>query len=560
MTPADSVSFRYACAYIEVAGGSRPPRGSGYLVRADVVISCAHVVRRAGQGGVVHVRFLRGNSALERTATVQAVDEEADCAVLTLSEPVTDCSPLTFRHDSPAGTIWVSYGFPHATNTSPLRIDGEIQDPDALDPRRGPALQLFSRNITSGAMLGGLSGSPVVCQGMVVGHLKRVIPEPEAEDDREEKDRQQGGAQFGVVYACPARHIQALLGGVSPVPEPHPCPQPPKAPYDPDWYVARPAEEKIAASFLKSHGMPVVLWGPELCGKTWLLRHLLEKAEQHHASRVVNLTLDLFDQDALCSLDAFVRELALALADAVRVDPGEVQKAFARSSNPKANMTWLMEQKFLPSVVAEGGLLYLAIDRADAISAPSVRDGVYSMLRAWAQKTGKVWRHLRLLLTISTAPTLLSTTPAQSPFNLTEPIILGDFSQPQAEAISRLHQLAWSSAGLARLMALIGGHPYLLRVAMYHACLRSLTLEAVLGEGPPDGSVFTPFLRHVQVQLRREPSLLNAFLHVLALGAAQLEPHLGLRLEQAGLLRTEGEGRHTYVLRCALYERMKAMG
>jgi hypothetical protein len=111
----------------------------------------------------------------------------------------------------------------------------------------------------------------------------------------------------------------------------------------------------------------------------------------------------------------------------------------------------------------------MALDRVDAVWGLPFKDDCFGMLRAWAQdaRLGK----LRLILGISTTPGRLIDRPTQSPFNLTPPIVLGDFSRAQIEQLAHLYSLTWTDKDFTTLTELVGGHPYLVRHVMHRANL-----------------------------------------------------------------------------------------
>lgn len=149
-------------------------------------------------------------------------------------------------------------------------------------------------------------------------------------------------------------------------------PQPPNAAYDPDWYVARPAEERLAAAHLAYPGLPVVVLAPQGFGKTWLLRHVLHLARAQGPTRVVLRSLDLFDAEACASLERFLKALAHHLAAALDLGAAIVERTWERSGNPQANLSWLLERVVLPPLEERGETLALCLDRADALGgAPS---------------------------------------------------------------------------------------------------------------------------------------------------------------------------------------------
>ena len=54
---------------------------------------------------------------------------------------------------------------------------------------------------------------------------------------------------------------------------------------------------------------------------------------------------------------------------------------------------------------------------------------------------------------------------------------LPEFNSQQVKDLASRHNLRWSESEVERLMAIVGGHPYLVRVALYHISKQDLTLE-----------------------------------------------------------------------------------
>lgn len=331
--------------------------------------------------------------------------------------------------------------------------------------------------------------------------------------------------------------------------------QPPRSAYDPRWYVPRP-EERQAQACLAVPGTPLVLLAPERFGKTWTLRHLLQKARAA-GSRVVAMNLDLFDAAALGSLDACLREIALQIASAVDRGPELAERCMARSPNPKANLNWMLEREVLPGLAEARSTLVVAIDRADAALDLPLRDELFGLLRAWADNGAgePSWPALRLALAISTSPALLIRDPSQSPFNISQPIRLADLPDEGLSALASLHGLHAAPDELASLRALVGGHPYLARLAFHAAATRRVTLAALLEDPSATAAAFGDFLDHLRARLERHPELVKV-LRAAARGDGVRHPREGeRRLLSAGLLTREEPGGDLR-LRYRLYERL----
>ncbi|HEX2229000.1 MAG TPA: TRAFs-binding domain-containing protein [Candidatus Binatia bacterium] len=194
--------MKAACARI-TAGKNK---GTGYLVDCRRIVTCAHVVKPVLDGGKVTATF----AMADLEATVTALDEISDAAVLTLANPADGITPLELAGGCARKAPWEGYGFPELTKGEGIPLEGAVMDPDSKDDQKIPTLLLRSEQIAAGegASLHGFSGSPVLVQGFVIGHLKRYIK------DKESPLR----PAYGYVYATPSAAVLKLLQAEAAVP------------------------------------------------------------------------------------------------------------------------------------------------------------------------------------------------------------------------------------------------------------------------------------------------------------------------------------------------------
>lgn len=326
--------------------------------------------------------------------------------------------------------------------------------------------------------------------------------------------------------------------------------QPPGAPYHLDWHIHREEEEQTALNYLEQPGAPVVLWGPEKFGKTWTTQYLIDCV--HHQdggdSTVLAVNLDTFDYESRRDYAAFILELAYQLVAAVGGPEEWVSSLWDSRGSVNHRLSRVLRERILP---LSGSRVILAIDRVDAVWGLPFKDDCFGMLRAWAQdkRLGK----LRLILAISTTPTMLIDRPTQSPFNLTPPIVLGDLSREQVRELADKYGLHWRDADFDELHEIIGGHPYLVRHVMHRAALAGgVPASSLIDEST---SLFDDFLQRYSRRLHNQPELLDGLRNLRSESLAELDPDVSHRLESAGLAVQEKTG--LYRLRYRLYERLR---
>jgi len=330
--------------------------------------------------------------------------------------------------------------------------------------------------------------------------------------------------------------------------------QPPRAPYDRRWYVPRVREERRARDALR-YSQPIVLHGPELYGKTWLLQAILSEPRSQ-GTQVAEINLSLFDRAARDNIDSFLAKLAMRMCKELDLPVNEAERIFIEQrqrGGPLEAINDLLEYHILPRIP---GSIILALDNVDLIAGRPYQDEFFSLLRAWADTTGGEIRRLQLALSISTAPVLLVQDIHCSPFNVGDQLVLADLPREQIELLARQHGLSPPPSDFERMAGLVGGHPYLTRIALYGAWATQRSLSDVLTEVDQDGrgGVFAEYLSHVHRRLEARPLLLATLRQVAAGEGARLDTQSCRLLERAGLIYLDSQ--RTYRLRHQLYQRL----
>ena len=149
----------------------------------------------------------------------------------------------------------------------------------------------------------------------------------------------------------------------------------------------------------------------------------------------------------------------------------------------------------------------------------------------------------------STEPYQLIENLNQSPFNVGEVIALKDFSPEQVADLNRHHGAPLSDEELRRLMALLGGHPYLVRKALFLVASQRITLAELLATALDEHNPFGDHLRYHFFRFHGQGDLVQGLRQVLRDQRCDDEG-VFWRLRGAGLVRRAG---HAVVPRCKLY-------
>jgi hypothetical protein len=154
-----------------------------------------------------------------------------------------------------------------------------------------------------------------------------------------------------------------------------------------------------------------------------------------------------------------------------------------------------------------------------------------------------------LALVTSTDPYLLVENLNQSPFNVGEVIDLPDFTLEQIADLNQRHNSPLNPAELNKLMALLCGHPYLTRRALYLLASGRMRATELFDKAADDKGPFGDHLRYHLFRLYGKEDLIQGPRQVIR-NHKCLDERIFFRLRGAGLVRRE-EG--SEVPRCQLY-------
>ncbi|HEX8433543.1 serine protease [Archangium sp.] len=204
----DETLYR-ATARVEILqDGSRVDWGTGFLVGPRHLLTAFHVVKPCVPGpDALRIRLIfryLGNHETEATLEGGAWDAEEDWALLECVHPPSGVIPLALGTAESAGGPFKTFGFAKGANSQDGDVfSGEIENPRA-EYGKVQALQLYSRQVAAGlgTNIQGLSGGPILAEGVVVGIVRSFLMN---------KDK---GAVAGTIYACPtAPVIQSAVAG-----------------------------------------------------------------------------------------------------------------------------------------------------------------------------------------------------------------------------------------------------------------------------------------------------------------------------------------------------------
>ena len=321
-----------------------------------------------------------------------------------------------------------------------------------------------------------------------------------------------------------------------------------RVPLNSSFYIERSPTEIIACQEIMSPGASILIKSPSNMGKTSLMIRILTEARSQNY-HVVSLNLQLAESSMLWDLEKLLRWLMANIALQLEIE-SEIKPAWNRDLGIKISCTKYFQQ-ILESL---GTPLVLAVDEVDRLFGFSgIAQEFWSLLKFWHEEAGnsKIWKNLRLVIVCSTnADTPLNT--YQSPFDIGLPLTLPKFNLAQVQELACRYQLQQKLvvSSLKSLMDMVGGHPYLIRLAFHALSTQEITLERLIEEAPTPSGIYGDYLRGYFKTILNLPELFDAFAQIVADPRAKISSITAYKLEWLDAIEFLGD---QTVPSCQLY-------
>ncbi|HIK53879.1 MAG TPA: AAA-like domain-containing protein [Synechococcales cyanobacterium M55_K2018_004] len=353
-----------------------------------------------------------------------------------------------------------------------------------------------------------------------------------------------------------------------PTPPPEPPPEEPPLPTaEPEfprgqvsqsspYYVERSINgqsiEATCYHAIEQPGALIRIKAPRQMGKTSLMSRILYHAEHCQEPMVpIFLSFQEIDAVAFSNLDKFLRQFCTSVARKLNL-PSRLADFWEEDSGSKLNCSDYFQKYLLQQIEPP---LVLALDEVDCVFEHlEIAKELFSMLRVWHEqaKISDRWQKLRLVIVHSTEVYLLKLNAHQSPFNVGLSIELPEFTHVEVQTLANRHHLRWMPEQVESLIQLVGGHPYLVRLALYLMAYRKISLSQLLQEAPSELGPYGDHLRHYLWMLEERPALARAMKQVVgASSSVRLGNNEADQLRSIGLVRMQANGE--VAVRCELY-------
>lgn len=314
------------------------------------------------------------------------------------------------------------------------------------------------------------------------------------------------------------------------------------------FYMERPPiEERCFETIFKPSAL-IRIKAPRQMGKTSLMARILHQASRQ-GYRTVPLSFQIVDKAVFTNLDKFLKWFCAYVGRELRL-PNQLNDYWDDIFGSKVNCKDYFEKYLLPQIDSP---LVLGLDEIDRVfQYPDIAEDFLGLLRTWHEESKRrdIWKKLRLIVVHSTE-VYIPMNINQSPFNVGLPIELPEFNAQQIQDLATRHRLNWSEKEVQELMAWVGGHPYLVRVALYHISRQELQLKDLKTTALNEGSIYSDHLRRQLWNLEQYPELAEGMREIVtAQKPVQLKSIQAFKLDSLGLIKLQSSECRP---RCELY-------
>ncbi|ESA32862.1 adenylate guanylate cyclase [Leptolyngbya sp. Heron Island J] len=322
-----------------------------------------------------------------------------------------------------------------------------------------------------------------------------------------------------------------------------------QVPLDSAFYIERPPIEERCYETIIKRGALIRIKAPRQMGKSSLMLRILNHTVEQ-GCRVVLLNLQASGGKVLSSLDSFLYWFCARITRKLNL-PNKLDEYWQSPMGGNDKCTDYFEYYLLEAISSP---LVLCLDEVDELFLHrEIASDFFGLLRAWHEesKINPIWQNLRIVITHS-KEVYIPLNSNQSPFNVGIPIDLPPLTHTQVADLIQRHGLEWSDAEVDQLMELMGGHPYLVRVALYHIARKDMTMAKLIEIGPTEEWAYSEHLRRHLHNLGENEALLQAFKEVIVTQdkPVSISATDAFKLSSMGLVRFQG---NNVIPLCDLY-------
>lgn len=311
-----------------------------------------------------------------------------------------------------------------------------------------------------------------------------------------------------------------------------------QVPLNSPLYIERPPIETDCYQALIRPTALIRIKAPRQMGKSSLMHRILHYGTQQ-GYHTACLNFQLADYKFFSNLDQFLQWFCASIAEELGFDD-QLEEYWKGVIGSKNKCTKYLQRYLLAQLNSP---LVLGLDEVDLIfQHPEIAVDFFGLLRAWHErsKNEPTWQNIRLVISHS-KEVYIPLNINQSPFNVGLPVELPELTPEQIQDLINRHGLEFSEAQFTALLDMIGGHPYLVRVALYQIAKDKITLEEFLQTAPTEAGCYYDHLRRHLSNLEKNEELNHILKQVINSDYPVSIPSAeAFKLRSMGLVKFQG--------------------
>jgi hypothetical protein len=314
------------------------------------------------------------------------------------------------------------------------------------------------------------------------------------------------------------------------------------------FYITRQIDDQAKSEILK-RGVTLRLKGSRQMGKTSLLARLRQHGRDKNHS-IVYIDFARLDTQEFENLDILLQSIANLISYTLKTN-NNPQSYWQSPLGPMNKLTNFLNDEVLSSLQQP---LILIMDKVDLVfKFAHYRDDFFGLIRSWHDERAidPLWDKFNIVLAYSFEAYLFIQNLNQSPFNIGTEIIATDFTRTQVEKLNQSHSMPiQTTQEMDAMIELLGGHPFLVRKALYTLVVQNLSVNELIKQATYDDGPFSDHL-HAYLWRLHELNDLREAMKMAILEHKVSTDVLFHRLHASGLV--VGHDRLNVQPRCGLY-------
>ncbi len=310
-------------------------------------------------------------------------------------------------------------------------------------------------------------------------------------------------------------------------------------PLNSSLYIDRPPIEKDCYQTITLTNALIRVKAPRQMGKTSLLTRIINYSQNQLKYHTVYLNFQEADRKFLEDLDLFLQWFVGCISDELELED-QIEKYWKGTRGSKTCCTNYFHRYLLKEL---DNPLVLTLDETDQIfQYPEIATEFLGLLRSWHEngKNEPRWQNLRLVIAHS-KEVYIPLNINQSPFNVGLPIELPELNQQQVIELINRHKLNFSPAEISQFMDMLGGHPYLVRTALYRITKGEINLGNFWQIAPTEEGFYYDHLRRHLTNLESDQHLLEMMQQVVeSHDPIKIDSQHAFKLRSMGLVKFKG--------------------